>query len=112
MILVCPAQLLTVPDIVARLEYRTWLLERRLTPRYGYVGTTREGSKSPHQGLDPQGMPFSASSLMGWADWAVSSQQLSSRSSSFRTVKDCSGVRTPGIARLPSPKRNLCSPTC
>ncbi|KAJ7650789.1 thiamine diphosphate-binding protein [Roridomyces roridus] len=37
----------------------TWLLERQLTPRYGYMGTTREGSgglweQIPHQGLDPQ----------------------------------------------------------
>ncbi|KAJ7926898.1 hypothetical protein B0H13DRAFT_1599287, partial [Mycena leptocephala] len=80
---------------VPRLEYGTWLPERRLTPRYGYVGTTREGvhfvfiryaEQIPHQGLDPQGMPFSVSSLMGCADWAVSSQQLSSRSSSFRSA--------------------------
>ncbi|KAJ7881063.1 thiamine diphosphate-binding protein [Mycena olivaceomarginata] len=38
----------------------TWLLERQLTPRYGYMGTTREGSgglweQIPHQSLDPQG---------------------------------------------------------
>ncbi|KAK7032754.1 thiamine diphosphate-binding protein [Favolaschia claudopus] len=37
----------------------TWLLERGLTPRYGYMGTTREGSgglweQIPHQSLDPQ----------------------------------------------------------
>jgi len=37
----------------------TWLLERGLTPRYGYIGTTREGcgglsEQIPHQGLDPQ----------------------------------------------------------
>ncbi|KAJ7214041.1 transketolase [Mycena pura] len=37
----------------------TWLLERGLTPRYGYMGTTREGAgglweQIPHQGLDPQ----------------------------------------------------------
>ncbi|KAJ6483828.1 thiamine diphosphate-binding protein [Mycena vitilis] len=37
----------------------TWLLERQLTPRYGYMGTTREGSgglweQIPHQSLDPQ----------------------------------------------------------
>jgi len=36
----------------------TWLLERGLTPRYGYMGSTREGSgglweQIPHQGLDP-----------------------------------------------------------
>ncbi|KAJ7895095.1 thiamine diphosphate-binding protein [Mycena leptocephala] len=40
-------------------KYGTWLLERGLTPRYGYMGTTREGSgglweQIPHQGLDPQ----------------------------------------------------------
>jgi len=40
-------------------KYGTWLLERQLTPRYGYMGTTREGSgglweQIPHQGLDPQ----------------------------------------------------------
>ncbi|KAF7298624.1 Transketolase [Mycena indigotica] len=37
----------------------TWLLERQLKPRYGYMGTTREGAgglweQIPHQGLDPQ----------------------------------------------------------
>ncbi|KAJ7036852.1 thiamine diphosphate-binding protein [Mycena alexandri] len=39
-------------------KFGTWLLERQLTPRYGYMGTTREGSgglweQIPHQGLDP-----------------------------------------------------------
>ncbi|CAK5268674.1 unnamed protein product [Mycena citricolor] len=45
----------------------TWLLERSLTPKYGYMGTTREGSgglweQIPHQGLDPQGQPSIAKS--------------------------------------------------
>ncbi|KAJ7760641.1 thiamine diphosphate-binding protein [Mycena maculata] len=40
-------------------KFGTWLLERQLTPRFGYMGTTREGSgglweQIPHQGLDPQ----------------------------------------------------------
>ncbi|KAJ6553583.1 thiamine diphosphate-binding protein [Mycena vulgaris] len=40
-------------------KFGTWLLERGLTPRYGYMGTTREGSgglweQIPHQALDPQ----------------------------------------------------------
>lgn len=37
----------------------TWLLERQLTPKYKYIGTTKEGSGGLgeqifHQGLDPQ----------------------------------------------------------
>jgi transketolase C-terminal domain/subunit len=37
----------------------TWLLERQLTPKYGYIGTNKEGcgglwEQIPHQGLDPQ----------------------------------------------------------
>ncbi|KAJ8584847.1 thiamine diphosphate-binding protein [Rhizopogon salebrosus TDB-379] len=37
----------------------TWLLERQLTPKYGYMGTTKEGcgglsEQIPHQNLDPQ----------------------------------------------------------
>jgi transketolase len=37
----------------------TWLIERQLTPRYGYMGTTKEGcgglsEQIPHQNLDPQ----------------------------------------------------------
>jgi len=37
----------------------TWLLERQLTPKYGYMGTVKEGcgglqEQIPHQGLDPQ----------------------------------------------------------
>ena len=40
-------------------KYGTWLLERGLTPKYGYMGTTKEGSgglweQVYHQGLDPQ----------------------------------------------------------
>ncbi|KAJ7116559.1 thiamine diphosphate-binding protein [Mycena epipterygia] len=40
-------------------KFGTWLLERQLTPKYGYMGTTREGSgglweQIPHQSLDPQ----------------------------------------------------------
>ncbi|KAG1778988.1 thiamine diphosphate-binding protein [Suillus placidus] len=37
----------------------TWLIERQLTPKYGYMGTTKEGcgglsEQIPHQNLDPQ----------------------------------------------------------
>ncbi|KAH9954330.1 thiamine diphosphate-binding protein [Russula dissimulans] len=40
-------------------KFGTWLLERQLTPKYGYLGTTKEGcgglqEQIPHQGLDPQ----------------------------------------------------------
>jgi len=40
-------------------KFGTWLLERRLTPKYGYMGTTKEGcgglwEQIPHQNLDPQ----------------------------------------------------------
>ncbi|KII89654.1 hypothetical protein PLICRDRAFT_697529 [Plicaturopsis crispa FD-325 SS-3] len=40
-------------------KFGTWLIERGLTPKYGYMGTTREGcggmqEQIPHQGLDPQ----------------------------------------------------------
>ncbi|KAH9966952.1 thiamine diphosphate-binding protein [Lactifluus volemus] len=40
-------------------RFGTWLLERQLTPRYGYLGTNKEGcgglqEQIPHQGLDPQ----------------------------------------------------------
>ncbi|KAI0635837.1 thiamine diphosphate-binding protein [Trametes polyzona] len=40
-------------------KFGTWLLERQLTPRYGYMGTNKEGcggltEQIPHQGLDPQ----------------------------------------------------------
>jgi len=40
-------------------KFGTWLLERQLTPRYGYMGTVKEGcgglqEQIPYQGLDPQ----------------------------------------------------------
>ncbi|RPD59967.1 transketolase [Lentinus tigrinus ALCF2SS1-7] len=40
-------------------KFGTWLLERGLTPKYGYMGTNKEGcggltEQIPHQGLDPQ----------------------------------------------------------
>lgn len=40
-------------------KFGTWLLERSLTPKYGYMGTNKEGcggltEQIPHQGLDPQ----------------------------------------------------------
>ncbi|KAN0104029.1 thiamine diphosphate-binding fold [Russula decolorans] len=40
-------------------KFGTWLLERQLTPKYGYLGTIKEGcgglqEQIPHQGLDPQ----------------------------------------------------------
>ncbi|KAF8912308.1 thiamine diphosphate-binding protein [Mucidula mucida] len=40
-------------------KYGTWLLERGFTPKYGYMGTTKEGSgglweQIPYQNLDPQ----------------------------------------------------------
>ncbi|KAF8344751.1 thiamine diphosphate-binding protein [Amanita rubescens] len=40
-------------------KFGTWLLERQLTPKYGYMGTTKEGcgglwEQIPYQGLDPQ----------------------------------------------------------
>ncbi|KIJ25680.1 hypothetical protein M422DRAFT_77069 [Sphaerobolus stellatus SS14] len=40
-------------------KFGTWLLERGMTPKYGYMGVTREGcggltEQIPHQGLDPQ----------------------------------------------------------
>ncbi|KAJ8469324.1 hypothetical protein ONZ45_g16926 [Pleurotus djamor] len=40
-------------------KYGTWLLERQLTPKYKYMGTTKEGGgglweQIPHQGLDPE----------------------------------------------------------
>jgi len=40
-------------------KYGTWLLERQLTPKYGYMGTHKEGCGGLHeqitfQGLDPQ----------------------------------------------------------
>jgi len=40
-------------------RFGTWLLERQLTPKYGYLGTSKEGcgglqEQIPYQGLDPQ----------------------------------------------------------
>ncbi|KAF8729070.1 hypothetical protein AX14_006493 [Amanita brunnescens Koide BX004] len=40
-------------------KFGTWLLERQLAPRYGYIGTTKEGcggiwEQIPYQGLDSQ----------------------------------------------------------
>ncbi|KAI0806123.1 transketolase [Irpex lacteus] len=40
-------------------KFGTWLLERGLTPKYGYIGTNKEGcggltEQIPFQGLDPQ----------------------------------------------------------
>ncbi|KAH7105454.1 transketolase [Auriculariales sp. MPI-PUGE-AT-0066] len=40
-------------------KFGTWLLERGLTPKYGYMGTTKEGcgglgEQIYHQGLDPE----------------------------------------------------------
>ncbi|KAF8071597.1 transketolase [Lyophyllum atratum] len=40
-------------------KFGTWLLERQLTPKYSYMGSTKEGcgglwEQIPHQGLDPQ----------------------------------------------------------
>jgi len=40
-------------------KFGTWLLERQLTPKYGYLGTLKEGcgglqEQIPYQGLDPQ----------------------------------------------------------
>ncbi|KAI0246960.1 thiamine diphosphate-binding protein [Lactifluus subvellereus] len=40
-------------------RFGTWLLERQLTPRYGYLGTNKEGcgglqEQIPYQGLGPQ----------------------------------------------------------
>ncbi|KAE9385225.1 hypothetical protein BT96DRAFT_868488 [Gymnopus androsaceus JB14] len=40
-------------------RYGTWLLERQLTPKYGYMGATKEGSGGLweqvfHQNLDSQ----------------------------------------------------------
>ena len=47
----------------------TWLLERNLTPRYGYMGATREGcgglsEQIPYQGLDPQSIMVKVKELM------------------------------------------------
>jgi len=46
----------------------TWLLERQLTPKYKYIGTTKEGcgglgEQIFHQGLDPQSIVKAVRSL-------------------------------------------------
>lgn len=46
----------------------TWLLERQLTPKYGYMGTVKEGcgglqEQIPFQGLDPQSIIVKIKSL-------------------------------------------------
>jgi len=51
-------------------RFGTWLLERGFTPRYGYLGTWREGcgglwEQYPHQGLDPAGIVSHVRGLMG-----------------------------------------------
>ena len=47
----------------------TWLLERRLTPKYGYMGTVKEGcgglqEQIPHQGLDPDSIMAKVTQLV------------------------------------------------
>ncbi len=42
-------------------RYGTWLLERGLTPKFGHIGTHKEGcgglwEQFPHQGIDPKGI--------------------------------------------------------
>jgi len=49
-------------------KFGTWLLERRLTPKYGYMGSNKEGcgglwEQIPHQGLDPQSIIVKIKSL-------------------------------------------------
>ncbi|GJJ12442.1 hypothetical protein Clacol_006684 [Clathrus columnatus] len=49
-------------------KYGTWLLERDLTPKYGYMGVTKEGcgglsEQIPHQNLDPQAIITSITRL-------------------------------------------------
>lgn len=46
-------------DLQLGSKFGTWLLERQLTPKYGYIGTTKEGcgglwEQIPFQNLDPQ----------------------------------------------------------
>lgn len=48
---------MTLPQLGSK--YGTWLLERQLTPRYGYMGTVKEGcgglgEQIPYQGLGPE----------------------------------------------------------
>lgn len=49
-------------------KYGTWLLERSLTPRYSYMGVTKEGcgglsEQIPHQNLDPQSIILNINKL-------------------------------------------------
>ena len=42
-------------------RFGSWLLERGLAPKFGYLGTHEEGcgglwEQFPHQGLDPEGI--------------------------------------------------------
>ncbi|KAJ8692301.1 hypothetical protein PTI98_009628 [Pleurotus ostreatus] len=51
-------------------KYGTWLLERQLTPKYKYMGTTKEGcgglwEQIPHQGLDPESIRREIKKLAG-----------------------------------------------
>lgn len=51
-------------------RYGTWLLERGFTPRYGHLGTHKEGcgglwEQFPHQGLDPDGIISHVKGLVG-----------------------------------------------
>ena len=51
-------------------RYGTWLLERGFSPRYGHLGTHKEGcgglwEQFPHQGLDPEGIVSHVRALLG-----------------------------------------------
>jgi len=51
-------------------KFGTWLLERQLTPKYAYMGTTKEGSgglweQIPYQNLDPQSIISKIKQLSG-----------------------------------------------
>ncbi len=51
-------------------RFGTWLLERGLTPRYGHLGTWREGcgglwEQFPHQGIDAAGIISHVRGLLG-----------------------------------------------
>ncbi|MCT0199052.1 transketolase [Synechococcus sp. CS-1325] len=51
-------------------RYGTWMLERGFTPRYGHLGTHKEGcgglwEQFPHQGLDPDGIISHVRGLLG-----------------------------------------------
>ncbi|KAI0322555.1 thiamine diphosphate-binding protein [Amylostereum chailletii] len=54
-------------------KFGTWLLERSLTPKYGYMGVNKEGcgglqEQIPHQGLDPQCTCFALRTFLHAAD--------------------------------------------